>query len=496
MSVMPWSIAFQNNIEVATVELFFLGSFFYLWCLNLGYGTTQRPIRQGYTFNFFLVAWSLVLGFLLVGSLPWVHQGLGYSTFGAQPSAWFVKSLLISGFLLYWWSHASLKGWLEYPFLFLLILLGNFGLLTASHFLSFYLSIELQSLCFYVLVALPQASLFSLEAALKYFFLGTIASSFLLFGMWLLYQSFGVHSFQELYTLFTQFSLEADFLTFVQGFYGFLFLFVGLAFKLGLVPFHQWLPDVYEGAPLPITAFFATLSKFSFYYVVFQWFFSFRLVWGFPLSLLCGLFVLGNLWVGSFGALAQTRLKRLFAYSSLSHLGYFFLGLVGQTYEGYVASVLYLVVYLWTNLGVWSVLLAVATTREARHPSQLTDLTGWFAWNPGLALLWAFQMLSFAGLPPLVGFYPKVLLLFSGVHLQAYLLVGVALLASGVGLVYYLRFVRVLFFEERVSWPQWRALPKRSAYLLSLHGHSLLALGVGFEGLLLEAQRFCNFCMV
>ncbi len=329
----------------------------------------------------------------------------------------------------------------EYPILMVFAVLGMMMMVSANDLLSLYVGLELQSLSLYVLAAIRRDNLRSSEAGLKYFVLGALSSGILLYGMSLIYGFAGTTSFEGLATIF---AAESD--APVGVIVGLVFIAAGLAFKVSAVPFHMWTPDVYEGAPTPITAFFAVAPKIAamalfvrvmlepFGDLVGEWQ---QVIWFISLS---------SMILGSFAAIVQTNIKRLMAYSSIGHMGFVLVGLAAGNEQGVQGILLYLSIYLFMNMGTFACILAMR--RQGRMVEEIDELAGLSKTNPYLAAALGIFMFSMAGIPPLAGFFAKFYVFLAAIEAGLYVLAVVGLLTSVVGAYYYLRIVKLMYFDE------------------------------------------------
>jgi NADH-quinone oxidoreductase subunit N len=328
----------------------------------------------------------------------------------------------------------------ELPVLMLLATCGMSLMVSAQSFLSLYMGLELQSLALYVLAAFNRDSLRSSEAGLKYFVLGSLSSGMLLYGISLIYG----------FTGSTEFAAVA---AAVKGapasigvIFGLVFLLAGLAFKISAVPFHMWTPDVYEGAPTPITAYFASSAKIAAFALLIR-----AILTAFPdaihawQQIVIAMSVL-SMALGAFAAIGQTNIKRLMAYSSIGHMGYALLGLAAGTAIGVKGMLFYIVFYAVTNLGVFACLMAMR--RDGKHVESISDLSGLAKTRPMLALALATMMLSLSGLPPLAGILAKAFIFIAVIDAHQYILAVFGVLTSVVAAYYYLRIVKVMYFDE------------------------------------------------
>jgi NADH-quinone oxidoreductase subunit N len=327
----------------------------------------------------------------------------------------------------------------ELPVLMLLATLGMMLMVSASSFLSLYMGLELQSLALYVLAAFNRDHLRSTEAGLKYFVLGALSSGMMLYGISLIYGFTGTVDFAGVATV-------AKAGVGIGLIFGIVFLIAGLAFKVSAVPFHMWTPDVYEGAPTPITAYFATAAK-----VAALCLFLRAILTPFPDALqqwrqiIIFISVL-SMALGAVAALGQKNIKRLMAYSSIGHMGYALLGLAAGTALGARGVLIYLAIYVFTNLGVFAAIQAMR--RGGKAVENISDLSGLARTNPKLALIFAMLFLSLAGLPPLAGFFAKFYVFLAAIQAGLIWPAVLGVLASAIGLVYYLRLVKIMYFDE------------------------------------------------
>jgi NADH-quinone oxidoreductase subunit N len=335
----------------------------------------------------------------------------------------------------------------EYFVLLLCAVLGLMLLISCYDLISLYLAIELQSLCLYVLAAAKKDSTFSTEAGLKYFILGSFSSALLLFGISLIYGCTGTTNFEDLSILFACTSNDISIIRSVD--IGLIFIAAAFFFKIAAAPLHMWSPDVYEGAPVSSTIFFAVIPKiamFSVFLRLFQTVFSnFQEVF----LLIVIFFSLISVIVGSFVALKQKKIKRLLAYSSISHVGYMLLAFSANSIEGTQALFFYLIIYMITSLVLWSILLSVNTLDNAERSKTLVDLSFLSATNPLLALTGLLAFFSLAGVPPLAGFYAKMSIFLATISSSLIFASIFAILTSVISSYYYIRIIKSLYFEKR-----------------------------------------------
>jgi NADH-quinone oxidoreductase subunit N len=423
---------------------------------------------------------TLTLFVLVVGAavtLAWAQVGVRTELFSglyvADPLATVLKlfGFLVTALaLLYSRSYLEARGILrgEYYVLALTALLGIFVMVSANSLLTMYVGIELLALSLYAMVAFDRDSGVAAESAMKYFVLGAIASGCLLYGMSMVYGLTGSLGFPELaQTLVSEPSLGVVL--------GVVFIVVGVAFKFGAVPFHMWVPDVYHGAPSAVTLFVATAPKIASFALAFrlltQGFGNIAETWTQMLAIVAALSVT----VGNLVAIAQTNIKRMLAYSAIGNVGFILLGFVAGTEQGYEAALYYTIVYVIMTLGSFGVVLLAS--RAGFEADELADYKGLHARDPMLALMMMMLMFSTAGIPPFVGFWAKLQIFQALWASQHVALVLLAASVSVIGAFYYLRVVKLMYFDEPGNLPVGGGAPTVRA-ALGLNALAVLALGL------------------
>jgi NADH-quinone oxidoreductase subunit N len=330
----------------------------------------------------------------------------------------------------------------EIPVLILLATVGMMMMVSANDLLALYLGLELQSLALYVLAAVKRDDVKSSEAGMKYFVLGALSSGMLLYGASLLYGFAGTTSFAGLATA----AAAPDAATNLGLIAGLVFLLVGLAFKISAVPFHMWTPDVYEGAPTPITAFFAAAPKLAalalLARVLSEGFGGLFIQWQKIVIFLA----IASMLLGAFAAIGQTNIKRLMAYSSIGHVGFALVGLAAGSEAGIEGLLIYLAIYLVMTLGSFACILAMR--RDSGPVEDISELAGLAENNLPMAFILAMLLFSLAGVPPLAGFFAKFYVFAAAMKAELYGLAIIGVLSSVVGAFYYLRIVKVMFFDD------------------------------------------------
>lgn len=332
----------------------------------------------------------------------------------------------------------------EVPVLFMLAGLGMMIMVSANNMLSLYMGLELQSLSLYVLAAIRRNSLKSSEAGIKYFILGALSSGMLLFGISLIYGFTGSLDFDVIGA-----HLAAQETMGLGALIGMVFVLSALAFKISAAPFHMWTPDVYQGAPTNVTALFAMVPKIAAIGLIIRLLFEpFAAVQGDWTQILYVL-SLASMTVGAFAGIAQNNIKRLLAYSSIGHMGYVLVGIVAGTEQGIASVLIYLSLYMIMSAGTFAIVMTMRRNNLA--VSGIEDLAGLSRSNPKMAYLMALFMLSMAGIPPLAGFFAKLVVFQAAVSAGFLVLAVLGVLTSVVAAYYYLRVIKVMFFDDAVD---------------------------------------------
>jgi len=358
----------------------------------------------------------------------------------------------------------------EYFSLMLFASLGMMVLISANHFLTLYLGLELLALCQYALVALQRDSARSTEAAMKYFVLGALASGLLLYGMSMIYGATGALGLMQVSDALASGAVNHQVAT-----VGLVFIVAGLAFKLGVVPFHMWIPDVYEGAPTSMTLFIGTAPKIAgvafFIRLLGEGLAPLAADWQQMLIVVAVL----SMALGNITAISQTNIKRMLAYSTISHMGFVLLGILAASQQGYAAATFYISTYSLMGLGAFGMILLLS--RAGFEAETLDDFKGLNKRSPWFALVMLVVMISMAGIPPSVGFFAKLSVLRAALTAGYTWLVVLAVLLSLVGAFYYLRIIKLMYMDEPVD-----THPIDGEFdmkvLLSLNGIAILALGI------------------
>jgi len=475
------------NLAAAAPEIFLLAAACAVLLVDLFVSDARRNITYALTLAVLAVAGAICWFFLDNDLVQYAFGGM-YVT---DPMANLLKLFSVLGVglvLVYAQGYARDRGlWKGELFtLSLFVLLGVFVMISANNLLVVYLGLELQALSMYALVALRRDDARACEAAMKYFVLGALASGFLLYGMSMLYGATGTLDINEMARDIAsgQTTSRAALVL------GTVFIVAGLAFKLGLVPFHMWVPDVYHGAPTPVAAFIGSVPKLAAFAIAFRLLVEGLLPLAVDWQKMLVVLAVGSLVIGNLTAIAQTNLKRMLAYSTIAQMGFMLLamlsGVVGgnalATANAYSAALFYVVTYALTTLGAFGIMLLLA--RSGLECGEIADLKGLNRRSPWYAFVMLMLMFSLAGIPPFVGFWAKLVvlqaLLGNGLASGMLWLAVFAVMFSLIGAYYYLRVVKVMYFDEPS--PEVLAMPivatRDMRIALSVNGAMVLALGI------------------
>lgn len=429
-----------NNLHLATPEIFILCMASIILVVDLFLTESNRQI------TYLLSQLTLIVAFFITLNLHSSQTVYLFSqTFVADPMSSVLKlCIYVATFVTFLYSKDYLrerdifKG--EYYVLGLFGVLGMMIMVSASNFLTLYLGLELLSLCLYAMVALQRDSSIASESAMKYFVLGAIASGMLLYGMSMLY---GATGSLDLQVISQQLGSVTD-KTILA--FGLVFVIVGIAFKFGAVPFHMWLPDVYQGAPTAVTLYIASAPKIAAFAMLM------RLLVGGLLELhaqwqgILIILAVASMAMGNIVAIAQTNIKRMLAYSTISHVGFLMLGVLSGSAAGFAASMFYVITYALMSLASFGIIIIMS--RKGFEADKLDDYKGLGQRSPWLALMMMFIMFSMAGVPPFVGFWAKLSVLKAIVSADLLWLAVVAVVFSIIGAFYYLRIIKLMYFDK------------------------------------------------
>jgi NADH-quinone oxidoreductase subunit N len=428
----------------------------------------------------------------LIGTIGLTHIGSGSTTeiifsgsYIRDPMSDVLKIGLLSVSLFafvyakdYLREQDMLRG--EYFVLGLFAVLGMMIMISANSFLTVYLGLELLALCLYALVAFRRDSNTGAEAAMKYFVLGALASGMLLYGISMVYGATGQLTFPEVASVIVSGSADNIVLVF-----GLVFVVIGVSFKFGAVPFHMWVPDVYHGAPTPVTLFLGSAPKIAAFALAMRMLVDgmggLVVQWQDMLIILAVL----SMGLGNVVAIAQTNIKRMLAYSTISHVGFIFLGILAGTDKGYGAAMFYAITYALTAAGGFGVIAMLS--RKGFDAEKVDDLKGLNDRSPWLAFMMMLILFSMAGVPPTVGFFAKLFVLDAVVSIDLVWLALVAVFFSIIGAFYYLRVIKVMYFDKPVD-VQPLVASMDTRVMMSVNGLAMLGFGL-FPAALLSACR-------
>jgi NADH-quinone oxidoreductase subunit N len=478
------------NLTPAYPELFLLLATSAILLIDMFLPDAKRAITHYLSLFTLAICAIMTLGDLNSGQTWYIFNNM----FLSDPMANLLKLfcyLAVGMTLIYSRKYNADRGMLgggelggEFYALALFSLLGQMVMISGNNVLITYLGLELMSLALYALVALRRDHVASIEAAMKYFVLGALASGFLLYGISMLYGATGTLDLSEIARASSSVTTNHTILVFAL-----VFIVSGLAFKLGAVPFHMWVPDVYQGSPTGVTLLLGAAPKLAAFAICFrllvEGLFTAAVDWQQMLVVLAVL----SMAIGNIAALAQTNLKRMLAYSTISHMGFMLLGLLSGVSDGhahlaasaYASSMFYVITYVVTTLGTFGMIMLLA--RNGFESEQIDDLKGLNKRSPWFALVMLMLMFSLAGIPPFMGFYAKFSVLQAVLGTGQVWLTVVAVLFSLIGAFYYLRVVKVMYFDEPSEHAPIAVGPEMRL-VLSLNGLAVMVLGLMPESLM------------
>ena len=430
-------------------------------CLKLMFGGfykkfsyNKESLKSLYIISFTTVGLAL----LLEKEIEFFSSLFSVSTSNSNPFFTFILSslILIGGLLILTVSYKSLKRFFsffpEFFVIFSFYLIGAVLLISAQDIITAYISIEIQSLCLYLLAAFNKNSVFSTEAGIKYFVLGALASCFIIFGFSLIYMTNGSVFLGDFFSF--SFFQNYEIFPWYSSTLAISFILTGFLFKLALVPFHFWVADIYEGSPFTSSTFFASFSKVPFFFffckLLYSYFSLFITFWSFPLSLSAFFSVL----LGTFGALYQTKLKRLLAYSGIVNSGLIFLGISSGTLEGLFSGCLCFLIYVFSSFSIWASIgyLQKISLNTTSRLIFITEIASLFRLNNILGFSLLIMLFSLGGIPPLSGFFSKFYIFLSLLDSGLYALSFYSVLIACLSAFYYLRLIKIILVEKTNDW--------------------------------------------
>jgi len=428
-----------NNLNILLPEIFLTLSIFSILMIGVF-------LKKSFNLIFNLSLIIILITIAIILNNPSVEEKIFLESFKRDSFSNFFKILiLVSSFFVL---NAS-KNYIvdkklnkfEYPIIVLLSILGMFFMVSSNDIILFYLGLELQSLSLYILASIDRDNLKSSESGIKYFVLSALSSGLLLYGCSLLYGFTGTTNFDLIANELNKENTGAVF--------AMVFILVGLAFKISAVPFHMWTPDVYEGAPTSITSYFAVVPKVAGLAVLIKFMFipfsNILVEWQTIIIFIS----IASMILGAVAAISQKNIKRLLAYSSIGHVGYALAGVATGAPSGYESSIIYISIYVIMNIGAFSCLYLLK--KDGEYKENISDLSGISKKHPMLAISLLIILFSLAGIPPLGGFFAKFYVFAAVIELKMYALAIIGLLTTVVSAFYYLKIIKIIYFEENVT---------------------------------------------
>ena len=426
-----------NNLNILLPEIFLTLSIFGILMLGVF-------IKQSFNLIFNLSSIVIIIAIAIILNSPNSVEKIFSDSFIRDSFSQFFKILILISSLFVLNSSKSFIydnkiDKFEYPIIILISILGMFFMVSSNDLILFYLGLELQSLALYILASINRDNLRSSEAGIKYFVLSALSSGLLLYGCSLLYGFTGSTNFELI-------SYELN-NTNIGAIFAMVFILVGLAFKVSAVPFHMWTPDVYEGAPTSITSFFAVVPKVAGLALLIKFMFvpfaNILVEWQTIMIFIS----IASMILGAVAAMVQKNLKRLLAYSSIGHIGYALAGVATGSTSGYASSVIYITIYVVMNIGAFSCLYLMK--KDGAYKEDIEDLSGVSKKHPILAISFLIILFSLAGIPPLGGFFAKFYVFKAVLEQEMYVLAIVGLLTTVISAFYYLRIIKIIYFDEK-----------------------------------------------
>jgi len=473
---------FSNDLNFFHFEIYFLLSLvtFLIFFVIL---SNKKNYRSSYYLNVngifsnlipFVILILLVILNTNTSDPYFLFLGFYYN----DTSVVFFKNLILLGFLVFTFAIKQYVSYFKsYDFEFILILFlslfSSILILNSNDLVSLFFIIELQSLTFYILVASKQTSSFSTESGLKYFILGCFSSGIILFGISLIYGFTGLLSYTDLMLFLSEVNteniiLDASFISFSGFLVGFLLLTVGFLFKLGSAPFHMWMPDVYEGSPLLITAYLSTLPKISLIFIVFKLYYCVFFDVFFFCQSLFTFTALFSILLGSIAAIYQVKLKRMLTYSMITNTGYLLFGLSFGDVSGLYITLFYLISYIFIMVGLFFCFLSLRNRSDGLLIKRINMFSNLLEVNPFLSFSIFMLLFSIAGIPPLLGFYSKFFLFLFSLKHKMYWLTILFVIFSVISVFYYIRLVKLMYFNRSSGWVFLYDIPFSNSLIISI----------------------------
>nr|YP_010394786.1 NADH dehydrogenase subunit 2 [Phytophthora versiformis]DAZ89223.1 TPA_asm: NADH dehydrogenase subunit 2 [Phytophthora versiformis] len=443
---------FNNNFEIIIPEFFLTTILLILLLFGVFYKKNQNTQKILIIKNITtIIIYLLLILFILTLNITNISNNILNGVLIINDFTQFIKGILILStivcFLIQQKYLIQQKiNLYEINILMLISLLGLMLLISSNHFITLYLAIELQSLSFYILTSTQKKSILSIEAGLKYFILGSIASGFILFGSSIIYAITGSLNFNNIFLILSNINFLNNINILISLSYGLIFILVGILFKLGTSPFHFWLPDVYEGAPNNISSFFAIVPKIAFIGILIRLFFEIFCNLSYFFEIFFYIISFLSMLIGALSALQQKKIKRLLAYSSISHVGFILIGFTSNMLNNIPFILLYVIIYIITSINLWTSYLSLNINHKPIK--YLTDLSNIYTINKLIAIIIILNIFSLAGIPPLAGFFSKLFIFFSAIKNNYFSLVFFGIIISVLSSFYYLKIIKIIYFEK------------------------------------------------
>ena len=468
---------FINNFELIIPEFFLITILLTLLLYGVFYKKKKNQIFLIIKNINTIIMYFLLIILLLIINIPNISLSLLNGILVINGFTQFIKIILI---ILTFFCIGIQKKYIikqkifiyEMNILILISLLGLMLLISSNNLIILYLAIELQSLSFYILTALKKKSIFSIESSLKYFILGSIASSFILIGCSFIYGITGSINFNNIFLLISNINFTNNTDLLYSFIYAFTFIFIGLLFKIGTVPFHFWLPDVYEGAPNNITLFFAIVPKIVFISILIRFYFQLIFDLSFFFCYFFYILSLFSMLIGSLGTLQQKKIKRLLAYSSITHIGFILIGFVSNELYNISFIIFYILIYILTSINLW--ISYISLNINFKPIKYLTDLSNLYESNKLLCIIIIINIFSLAGIPPLGGFFSKFFIFLSAIKHNFFNLVFFSIIISILSSFYYLKIVKIIIFEKNTKKLFFHKINKFQSYILMINTQIIL----------------------
>nr|YP_010395046.1 NADH dehydrogenase subunit 2 [Phytopythium vexans]DAZ89483.1 TPA_asm: NADH dehydrogenase subunit 2 [Phytopythium vexans] len=491
---------FNNNFEILIPEFFLTTILLILLLFGVFYKNNQNYEKILITKNLnSIIIYLLLILLILTFNINNISNNAMNGVLIINNFTQFIKIILILSTIVCFFTQQKYViqqkiNAYEINILMLISLLGLMVLISSNHFITLYLAIELQSLSFYILTASQKKSIISIEAALKYFILGSIASGFILFGCSILYVIIGSLNFNTIFLFISNidFLKNTDLLLGIV--YSLVFIIAGILFKIGAVPFHFWLPDVYEGAPNNVTSFFAIVPKIAFIGILIRFFFDIFINISFFFEIFFYTISLLSMLVGALSALQQKKIKRLLAYSSISHVGFILIGFTSNLLNNIPFILLYIIIYVVTSINLWTSYLSLNINHKPAK--YLTDLSNIFTINKLIAAIIVINIFSLAGIPPLAGFFSKLFIFFSAIKNNYFNLVFFGIIISIMSSFYYLKVIKIIYFEKIYKKMYISKINKAQSVILLLNTQFILFLFIFPNIILLYLNKIYLYLLI